>query len=805
MRFELLGPFDIVHNGRPVVLRGSTQRAVLAYLLLHHNEVVATSSLLSALWPEQIPATARKMVQNAVSGLRSTLAAGTNPGEQEPMLLTHAPGYLLRIDDEQLDLARFRRLSAAGRGARDNGDTEGAVSAMTEALALWRGRMLADLAEAGVNWPELGTLEDERLALHEDLFALELDRGRHREVLSALQEQATANPNRERLNAQLMTALYRCGRAVDALEVFRATRASLTDELGLEPGRELRELERAILQHDEAVLDRTPPAEADPQPMAAVVPASPMVPVPAPELAEEPGDTGEERPDFWLPRETEAERKPVVAVGIAAATSDDPEEAGEVLARLWAVVEEEAATEDARLPGMHGPVLLAVYGLPRTREDDAVRAVRTALRIRDRLTESGIAVQVSVETGDVLTTPSAIGEESVTGPVLDRCVRSTLSAPEGRVRVVEAVREASEPEVGYTATEQDGRWEACLLRPRPAPEPPDTLTFAGREHELELLHQFLGFVERGGHPHRVTLRGEPGIGKTRLLIEFRQLLEEYPRIRVLDVAGDLLAAFASAPGLLPATMAGLRGGDGGPALRAAATELTANGPLVVLADDVQDAELRTRLSWLGEACAGLPVLILTAERPDPLDVPPQTVTGQTTIVLAPLADKAVAKLLDVLLPNTNRLARTRHELITRIGGNPRFAQVYARAVHDRTTLSPALGHTAPPTPAAIRRTLAALLDSLAPAEKSVLKAATLTGEFFDADEVTEVCGRDRAEVAMALGSLAAQGLLEHAGHGFAFRWAPLRELAYQRIPRSASTELVRRFSGGRTARTEIPA
>jgi DNA-binding SARP family transcriptional activator len=124
VRFDLLGPLNVVHDGRPVVLRGATQRAVLAYLLLHHNEVVATSALLSALWPDEIPATARKMVQNAVSGLRTTLATG---GEQA-MLLTHAPGYLLRLDSDQVDVARFRRLAADGRAAQAAGDADRAGS-----------------------------------------------------------------------------------------------------------------------------------------------------------------------------------------------------------------------------------------------------------------------------------------------------------------------------------------------------------------------------------------------------------------------------------------------------------------------------------------------------------------------------------------------------------------------------------------------------------------------------------------------------------------------------------------------------
>ncbi|MFG1645612.1 BTAD domain-containing putative transcriptional regulator [Amycolatopsis sp. NPDC049252] len=766
MRFDLLGPLDVVHDGRPVVLRGATQRAVLAYLLLHHNEVVATSALLSALWPDEIPATARKMVQNAVSGLRTTLATGGG----QAMLLTHAPGYLLRLDSDQVDVARFRRLAADGRAAQADGDPDRAVTAYREALALWRGRVLADLAETGVEWPELVALEDQRLAVHEDLFGLELDRGRHHEVLPDLRGLAEAHPNRERLNAQLMTALYRCGRHVDALEVYRATRASLAEGLGLEPGKELRELERAILQHDETLLTRRPDPvpEPEPEPAPEVSPPLPFTPAPVTVVARaEP---------------VESERKPVVAVGVAVTLDDDPEDAAEVQARLRAVAEEEAGT---CLPG--GPVQLVVFGLPRTGDDDAVQAVRTALRIRDRLAAEGITTQIGVDSGDVLV---EYGAEPA-GPVLDRCVRSALCAPEGRVRVSDAVREAAEPVVVHEAAgDSPSWWHAVSVRPRAVAEPADPGSFAGRDHDLDLLGHFLGFVERSGRPHRVTVLGEPGIGKTRLLAEFAEVLAKRTEIRVLEAGADVVEAFASAPGLLPRTAARLRS-EGG--LRPAAAELTAHGPLVVLADDLHRAgpDERDTIGGLDDVCAGLPVLVVAAAR---AELPDGWATGGTTLTLAPLADDAVGALLDTLLPGTTRLARGRRELVARIGGNPRFAHAYAEGVHGRTTPFPALGQatTQHPTPPLVRRTLAAHLDSLPPAEKSVLKAASLTGDTFTAEEVAAVCALPLSEVETALSRLARLEVLDREDDAFAFRRASLRELAYQRIPRATRTALLRR-------------
>ncbi|MFD5091167.1 BTAD domain-containing putative transcriptional regulator [Amycolatopsis thailandensis] len=786
MRFDLLGPFNVVHDGRPVVLRGATQRAVLAYLLLRHNEVIATSTLLQAIWADDIPATARKMVQNAVSGLRATLAQRTGAAEQA-MLLTHAPGYLLRVDSDQVDVSRFRRLATEGRTAQAGGEVDRAVSAYRDALALWRGPVLADLTETGVVWPELVALEDQRIAVHEDLFGLELDRGHHHEVLTDLRGMAEANPNRERLNAQLMTALYRCGRHVDALEVYRATRASLAEGLGLEPGKELRELERAILQHDEALLTRRPEPAPRPEPVPSAEPTPVVEPLPfAP------------APVIALPRTepVESERKPVVAIGVALAATpdDDPEEAVEVQARLRTVVEEEALAAGAHLPGESGPVVLALFGLPRTDDDDAVHATRTALRIHDRLATAGIATQIGVDSGDVLVEFTTAGPGQVAGPVLDRCVRSALRAPEGRIRVSDVVREASEPSVVHEASEDSpGWWHAVSARQHPVAEPADPGGFVGREHDLDLLSHLLGFVERGGRPHRVTVLGEPGIGKSRLLAEFAETLSEQPRIRVLDAGADVAEAFAVVPGLLPQTASRLRTEGGDSALRAAAGELTAFGPLVVLADDLHRADLDTRdaVDRLGEACSGLPVLIVASARPGLLEAEHGERCG-TTVSLAPLSDDAVGKLLDKLLPGTARLIRGRQELIGRIGGNPRFAHAYAQGVHGKTTPFPGLGQAM--TPPLVRRTLAAQLDNLPAAEKSLLKAASLTGDAFTAEDVAAVCGRDSAEIEGTLSRLASLSVLrrEDDDAGYTFRRSTLRELVYQRIPRATRTALLRR-------------
>ncbi|MFE4173572.1 BTAD domain-containing putative transcriptional regulator [Streptomyces sp. NPDC056909] len=238
-----------------VPLGGFKQRAALGLLLLRANRVVATSEMLAALWPEEeLPATARKIVQNAVWGLRAVLSEppghrGPLEGER-PELLTQAPGYILRVDPERLDVNRFDRQVAEGRASLFAGDAERAARLLREALGEWRGPALADLAEHGVAWPELTALGQLRLDVMEDRFEAELLCGRHQAVLGELVSLVAAEPLRERLCRQLMLALYRCGRQAEALSVFTRVRRALVEEYGLEPSRDLQLLQKSILTHD---------------------------------------------------------------------------------------------------------------------------------------------------------------------------------------------------------------------------------------------------------------------------------------------------------------------------------------------------------------------------------------------------------------------------------------------------------------------------------------------------------------------------------------------------------------------------
>ncbi|HKP20931.1 MAG TPA: BTAD domain-containing putative transcriptional regulator [Thermoleophilaceae bacterium] len=245
MQFRILGSLEVLDGDREVALGGARQRAVLAILLLHGREVLSVDRLVDELWGERSPDTATKTVQVYVSRLRKELGEG--------VLLTRGGGYLLDIEPDQVDAARFERLAREGGNALERGDMSEARDLLGGALELWRGPALADLAYEDFAQGEVARLEELRLATLEERIEADLALGRHAEVVPELETLVREHPARERLRAQLMLALYRSGRQADALASYQASRRAFAEELGLEPSRELQELEQAILTHDPAI------------------------------------------------------------------------------------------------------------------------------------------------------------------------------------------------------------------------------------------------------------------------------------------------------------------------------------------------------------------------------------------------------------------------------------------------------------------------------------------------------------------------------------------------------------------------
>ena len=264
MRFGILGPLQAVgDDGRELALGGRMPRAVLALLLLRANEVVSSDQLVEELWAGAPPASGAKGLHVHVSRLRRALAAGHSDPDGE-RLVTTAGGYVLRVGPEELDVQRCERLIGEGRSLLAAGRPDQALAALSGAVELWRGDVLADFQYDAFAQGEIARLGELRAAVLEERIAVEMLLGREAQVLGELERLVRDYPYRERLRGQLMLALYRTGRQAEALAAYRAARSALVDELGIEPSVELRQLHEAILAQDRALLQTDPGQPAAP-------------------------------------------------------------------------------------------------------------------------------------------------------------------------------------------------------------------------------------------------------------------------------------------------------------------------------------------------------------------------------------------------------------------------------------------------------------------------------------------------------------------------------------------------------------
>ncbi len=246
--FRLLGPLEVEVGGAALPLGGQRKRALLALLLIHAGEVVPTDRLVDELWGERPPKTATTSLQNFVGQLRRVLPAD--------LLVTRSPGYVLRASPDQIDYVRFEQLVRKARAE----DAAQRAKTLREALDLWRGSPLADFAYERFALGEIRRLTELRLDVIEERIGAELELGAGGELVSELEKLVADQPLRERMRGQLMLALYRAGRQVEALQSYHDARRALVDELGVEPGPALQQLYRSILRQ-EGALERATPAE----------------------------------------------------------------------------------------------------------------------------------------------------------------------------------------------------------------------------------------------------------------------------------------------------------------------------------------------------------------------------------------------------------------------------------------------------------------------------------------------------------------------------------------------------------------
>ncbi|MFD6276187.1 BTAD domain-containing putative transcriptional regulator [Streptomyces sp. NPDC060209] len=864
---------EATRDGVPVQLGGVNQRAALGYLLLHPNKVVATRELVQTLWGDGAPPTARKMVQNAVAGLRRALSE-----DESVSLTTSPPGYVLRVDPSEIDLTRFEELVQRGRAALAVEEWATAARLLREALALWRGPVLADVSEHGVAWPESAVVREARLTAFEDCAEAELALGRHRELVGELAALADEEPVRERLCGLLMLALYRCGRQPEALAVYQRIRDELVNGYGLDPAPELQDLERAILNQrpalayqaapEPSVADhpRPPPAPGRAAvrvfaPLPVPVPAEhavalttyapPGPPAPAAPPAPPSAAGAEVRPPHRRARAmTERKQASVLLIRARVGTdADDPEQIDEALRDLTGIVVEEAARFGGLVRGTLGSVRPVFFGVPRAYEDDPGRAVRLALAIRERL---GIApagcmsVQLAVATGEVLATYDDAGDDhpaEVTGSVLDECEALLAVAGRTGVRISEATRRASGYLFDHAAPGDAGAGrEISVVLPSPAPAQAGT-RLVGRERELEVLTGLLSDVLRRDRPHLATVLGESGLGKSRLVAEFGRSLRNRSRaVRELTVRlpafgggrafAPLAAVVRSYAGIADGEPEGLAhrkltdavhrlmgtgdeavwmldrlrpevvvpvrgtvvrsGGDAGEELWSAGRrfieEVAAEQPTVLLLEDIHlaDRALLDHVEDLTERLVRVPLLVVVTARPELRQRRPRWSCGKrdaTTLVLDPLPDDTAAELLTGLLDRRVD-AGSDAELVSLVGGVPLFAEEFARVLRDR----PQGG--IPPVPRRVRNVVAAQLDTLPPARKTLLRDAAVLDGRIGPGGVAALSELDPEEAAAGLRQLEQKDFLRRVRQGalsrdvtYVFRHGLVREVAYSQLAR----------------------
>lgn len=238
----MLGPLTVRRGTEEVPIGGPKARAILAFLIIEAGRVVSTARLIEGIWGDDPPSKVQAALQVHISNLRKVLGDG--------VLVTRAPGYVLEVAPDAVDHLRFETALRSARQQRAGGQMAAARATIADALAMWRGAPLADVIDAPFTDPLVPWLDERRALAGDELVELSLSLGDHRQVIADLESAVSATPHREGVWAQLMLALYRSGRQADALAAFQRARASLLDDLGIEPGAELRRLESAILQQD---------------------------------------------------------------------------------------------------------------------------------------------------------------------------------------------------------------------------------------------------------------------------------------------------------------------------------------------------------------------------------------------------------------------------------------------------------------------------------------------------------------------------------------------------------------------------
>ncbi len=801
MQVRMLGPLKLEEGGRRIPISGQRQRAVLASLLLRANEVVPSEQLLVNLWGEDSPPSAANALQAAISRLRRALPPGR--------LVTRAPGYALRIFPDELDVSQFEELVSEGRELLVTGAAAQAAQTLSRALSLWQGPALADFRYEPFAQAEIARLEELHLACVEERVEADLAVGSASVLIPELRRLVGEHPVRERLRGQLMLALYRAGRQAEALEVYREFRSVLREELGLDTTPLLRELEAAILRHDSLLA----PASA-----TAVAPLA---------------------------------RRPVtvlcVLLRVASSSGEtlDPEAHEVVNEHSASCLKEVLARYGGELAASAGERLMGVFGAASVHEDDALRAVRASLDARSALVaEAGLLLRqldVSLVCRFGIATAEALvrgpGPVGLAGDVEAQAVTLAEAAGPGQILIGRPTQELAAAAI---ETESAGP-DRFVLRSAYAAVRPLALRFdaplVGRDEEMRQLEAACAAATRERVTMLVTVIGEAGLGKTRLVYELVERLGHevsvltgrclpygegitfWPLREVVrqataghdspDMIKALLEGEADAAQVAERLSPALGPGNQGRsdaaeifwAARRLLQTLARSRPLLVIFEDLHWAEptFLDLVESLAVHPGRLPLILVCLARPELLEQRPAWAAGAERVVsieLMPLPDGPSAELLESLAGDQLLPQSTRARVLETAAGNPLYLEQLAVSLSEQagSQIRPVL----PPT---IQALLTARLQRLGPGASSVLARAAVIGKEFAVAAVAELLPpQARDPLNRNLQTLIAKGLVERLppvksrveDHGF--RHILIQEAAYRAIPKALRAELHHRFA-----------
>ena len=772
MEFRVLGQLEVVDDDGPLQLGSRKQRAVLALLLLDAGQVVPRDRLIEELWHGKPPPSADATLRAYLSRLRAVLGASR--------VQTRSPGHVLVLAPEELDAKRFERLLAAGRGALAGERQTEAAENFAEALALWRGEPFADFVYEPFAQNEIARLSELRLEALEERIEAELMVGRDEALVAELKELVPEHPLRERLCRQLMLALYRCGRQAEALSVYAAARRTLIDELGLEPGPELRALERAILRQDESLL----------------------------------------LPRALEPR-TRDVRKDVSVVAVLASGEGNDPEAKRLLAERMMERGAPALARNGGFVKRHpGADLLTIFGIPELHEDDALRAAQAALDLRHDL--AGLTeLRLGVSSGEVL-----VNGSDVSGAPLDTAVRLANQAAADGIVLDDETRQL----VGVAAeVERSGQaWGLLGVRAarRPLPLRQD-MPFVGRRESLEQLLQTFQDIVASRSCRLTTIVGEAGVGKSRLAHEvanrldaeatvvagscpsfgegitfwpLRQLVEQLAgatnRARVRRFLADEFDAE-----LVVSRLESALGSTAEASLEEvflAARRLLESAarrrPLLVILEDLHWAEAAFLDLIEHLTVTEGPLFLLCLARPEIHGQRPGWGERGELIELTALGNRDAARLLEATGLQLRR--PTLERILDAAQGNPLFLEQLAVAAAAGSQFDAAL-----PLPPTIRALLATRLEQLGPAERALLERGAIIGNDFPFAAAVELLPPEARSSAQRhrdglidAGFLHLKGVSGSTIDDCRFRHVLIQEACYRSIPKQARGELHEGFA-----------